>query len=756
MARLIFAGFLTLFAFPLHELAACGPTPISFSYLFVPRNPGAEICAPGPETWDSDYDYGSGRTVSAATPGICFASSQDNVQAWVKFAGAGVTASDVKQILYDRSQSPNSSSNSFGKFLSGSSPLAREALAYIQFAFKVEDYGKLIREDAESWSEEKKADAAHAKALLDAALKSRAAAANNEIRDRYSFQIMQLRFYGQDYAGAISEYEKSSLSRAIQPVQMRAKRIFAGALARTGRKEKAAALLGEILMKSSDLVDSVHADFHYIMPLSRTKVLAEARDPAARAGVQMLFGWDNPSYSLDFLKTSSKDGFGSTLILRMFLREIALFEENNISALLGHATDTSSRAAPFHAGYNSPSAHAVAILSHWIPGQTRPGLPPSEKKQAIALADFAASMQKSTPPNERSVWAFYGAYMRYMGGQPELALKEANTLAGIPYWKEKARVLSLLARIDLASRMDAALENDIASLQSMFYKPDTRRLSPLRDFLLLKLERKYNASGDKQRALAAHAAGMTLSRGRDLDTFGDEKSLPLLIDFLEKKDKSEFEKFLAAGMSVSGSDVRDRLGSLHLVNGRFADAEREFAKLSPAYLASLDRSYAESLDPFGVDYADGSTNKKWDKLMVAREFASLEKKAAAKDANANLRMASGYFNISHPGRFWILSRTYWSYYDRYAMDRQLMKRALEYADKAAALTTDKEMLARIAYQKVLIQKGIMDFEEVSAEQEAAFEKRRNALFSPLSRFQGTQFYVRYIEPCADYERSQRK
>lgn len=733
MARLIFAAFLTLFALPLHELAACGPIPISFSYLFVPTNPGTEICSPGPETWDSDYDYASGRTVSARTPGSCFLTHKENIDAWVKFAGTGVLPSDVKTILYDQSQPPTTPSNSFGKFLSGSSPAAREALAYIQFAFQVEKYGQLIRQDAESWSEDqRKADPAKARTLFETAVKARAAATNSEIKQRYSYQILQLRFYQGDFAGVISEYEKSNMSQAVLPVQMRAKRVLAGALARTGKKEKAAAILGEILMKSADLLDAVHSDFHYIMPLDRAKVQTEARDPAARAGIQMLFGWDNPSYSLEFLKSASRDSFGSALILRMFLREVALFEENNISALLGHALDASDKARP--------------------PQE----IPAAEKKHALALADFAELMQKSTPPNEQNAWAFYGAYMRYMGGQADRALKETEKLAGTPYWKEKARVLGVLARIDLSSRIDASLEKDIASLQPLFYQQEGRKLSPLRDFLLLKLERKYNAAGDRQKALAAHAAGMTLSRGSDLDVFGDEKSLPLLVDFLEKPNQSEFEKFLAAGMGVNGSDVRDRLGSLHLMNGRFADAEREFAKLSPAYLASLDRSYSGGLDPFGVDYADGSAEGKWDKLKFVREMIQTQKAAAAKDARASLRMASAYFNMSHQGRFWILTRTYRSYYDRYAYDRQLMNKALEYADKASTLTADKEMLARIAYQKALIQKGLLYFSLPPDAGEAAEEKRQKALFVPLSKFRGTQFYERYIEPCADYARAMRK
>lgn len=757
MARLIFAISLIAFTFPLRELAACGPASIESSYLFVPGNPGEEICGPGKDTWDSDYNYSYSHAVSSSTPGTCFDQPQENVLAWVRYAGSGVTAADVEKVLYAQTQKPNSATNSFGKFLAKSAPASREALGYIQFALKVEAYGGMIREDANDWSDgsQKKADPRAAQTMLDAAVKARAAATNEEIKQRYSYQIMKLRFYTGDFAGSIKEFDSSGLAHSIAPVQMRAKRYLAGAFARTGRKEQAAALLGEILVKSTELSDSVYSDFRYILPLDEAKAKAEAKEPAARAGVQMLFGWLNPSYSIDHIRNSAKDGLARPLVLRMFLREVALFEENNASTLLGHSHQTSHnvrRVTRMERFYGSMLGYATRVLSGWIPGQApvEPGLPAAEKKHAIALADLAASMRSGAPPNEQNVWAFYGAYMRYMGGQSAQALTEAAKLKSVPYWKDKAQVLELLAKIDLASKLDATLEKEIGAVRPILFKGTEQRLAPLRDFLLLQLEKKYAASGEGQRALAARAARLALSRGTDLDTFGDEKSLPLLITFLEKKDKSPYEKLLEAFIHVKAEDARDRLGSLYLQNGRYADAELEFSKLSAAYLASLDKSYAGGMDPFDIQHADGTGNGKWDKKKVAAELVRLEQKAKQNDPAALLRLGSAQYNMSLLGRHWILTRTYKSWYDRYPHDLRMLKQSLVHLDKAAGLAKDRETQARIAYQKVLVQKGLVDLESSPSEEQEVVDGRKKKLFAALDAFQGTQFYDRYISSCSDY------
>lgn len=763
MARLIFAISLIAFSLPLRELAACGPSSIESSYLFVPGNPGAEICGPGKDTWDSDYNYSYTHGVSSSTPGTCFDQPKENILAWVRYAGSGVTGAEVEEVLYTHGPGAVSANNSFAKFLAKPAPASREARDYIQFALKVEAYGGMIRADANEWNEEgqRKADGRAAQALLDAGVKARASVTNEEIKQRYSYQIMKLRFYGGDFSGSIKEFETSGLARAIAPIQLRAKRYLAGAYARTARKEMAAAILGEILVKSTELSDSVYGDFRYILPVDETKARAEAKDPSARAGLQMLFGWQNPSYSIEYIKNSAKDGLARPLVLRMFLREIALFEENNASILLGHSHQTSGnlrRIARAERFYGSMLGYFTRILSGWIPGQApvEPGLPAAEKKHAIALADLAASMQNGTPPNEQNAWIFYGAYMRYMGGQGAQALTEAAKLKAVPYWKQKAQMLELLAKIDLAPKMDAGLEKEVGAVRPLFFKGTEQRLGPLRDFLLLQLERKYAASGELQRALAARAARLALSRGTGLDAFGDEKSLPFLISFLEKKDKSPYEKFLEAFIQVKSEDVRDRLGSLHLQNGRYADALREFANLSPAYLGSLDRTYAGGLGPFDIEHADGQGNTKWDKKTVAAELVKLEQKAAQNDPAVLLRLGSAQYNMSLMGRHWILTRTYKSWYDRYPHDVRLLKQSLATLDKAAGLAKDRETQARIAYQRVLVQKGLVDLESPSSDEEEVIQGKKNKLFAALDAFNGTQFYDRYISSCSDYANARKK
>lgn len=752
MARLIFAGFLIFFG--AGELLACGPFAIEASYFFVPESPDSEACGGG--SWNSDYNYGS-ITASRLSPQSCLDSEEPNLEAWAKLAGPGVTAADVRKVLIDKSHKPGDARNSFSRFLSKPAPLSKEAFAYVNLSFKIEQYAALIRDDVSSWREgpDKKATKPAAQALLDAALKARTGASNAEIKHRYSLQILRLKFYSGDFQGVSTEYASSGVAQAAAPVAARAKRVLAGALARTGRKEQAAVMLAEMLMASPELAGSAFLDYRYILPVDSAKLNSLAPSPQAKAGLRFLAGFENPSYSLDYLKAAAESGLPRKLVFRMFLREVALFEENNASILLGHQQRSASLHRPTvgQRYYKSLLGFVTGLLAQWLPGQlpAEERLPDSERKVALALAEFAASRASG---EDGHAWNFYQAYMRYMGGQSDQAVRLGTALSNVPYWKEKAQVLVFLARLDTASGVTAELEKEAGALAPIFYKGGAIQRNALRDYVLLQLERKFTKAGDSEKAVVARAARARLSRGGDLDRFGDERSLPQLISFLAKKNKNPFERFLEAGIDVKAEDVQDRLGSLFLWNMKFEQAEKEFAKLSPKYLAALDRTYSGDLDLFGIDYADGDSKTRRNKRQAAADLARLHKEAPG-SAEASLKLAAALFNITQEGRHWVLTRTFKSVYDRYPEDLRMLAAAREHLDRAQKMAKDDETKARVAYQRVLVERALLDLQQKPGEEEEnRASAQRKGLYSSLHGFKSTQFYQRYISSCSDFKNAQ--
>ncbi|MCE9599205.1 MAG: hypothetical protein K8S54_14675 [Spirochaetia bacterium] len=746
------------------ELFACGPMSTTGSYLFSQQNPTKEFCSAS--GWDSDYLYSS-QVVSSQTPSLC-SDGDANVLSWAAYAKQSKQA-DIAQVLNEftsakmKPGSLKASKNAFAQFLSSSGGAqARDLLA---FAKEVEVFTASVSSAAVDRPWDWKPAGINtplAKRLTDLGEKSFATAKDSSIKERYALQLIRIRFYTGDFQVLIKDYERFGMEKAqTTPVKMMAKRYLAGALIRTGQKELAAIHLAELFVSSPDLSAGAADDFRRLGEVNEEKLIGQTQSSAIRAGIYLLKATHNPSYSLPFLKKAYEIEPSQPLIGRLLLREVAMLEENNVEILLGHekpqTTSLQDRIEQAIENFVYRVRNAAASL-FGRPALAKSLIQGTEKDHAVQLATWADKVIQDGKRTDLDLWRFNSAYLHFLSGDLDQTLAITKTLSNRKYWGDKARALSFLSTVTLADKIEPRHEAEFLALKDILYpvkSDEESNLHPLRDFTFQLLSRKYRAQNDLAHSVLMDAMQQPLSDGEYIDQLGNAESVPVFLAMLEKKDQSAFEKFGIKKSLVQVDDIRDHLGSLYLREEKYKEALAEFQKLPAKYVKNLNKSYVLQAGPLGLETVDARSDKEpdWDKKLFAEAMVRLSD-ATAKNPTPELlqQLANAQFNMTHFGRWWILTRRFKSAGNHYDFDSRLLKNSKQNAEKILTITKDRETSARAAYLLALIGDGELYFSGAQSDYSPlpANSKEKRPLYARLGGYSDTEFYKDYILNCPEF------
>ncbi|MBL8018391.1 MAG: hypothetical protein JNM27_01885 [Leptospirales bacterium] len=748
------------------DLFACGPAATAASYFFSQRNPNNEFCSSS--GWDSDYVYSSMEIVSSQVPSLC-SSGDANVRSWTGLAKQA-RQSDIAQLLSEfqpaqmKQTSLRSSKNTFAQYLA--TPAATEAREFLTYAKDVEAFTASVTAAAtdQPWNWKPTGiDTNLARRLVDSGEKALVKAKDPGIKERYALQILRIRFYSGDFAAVIKDFSRFGMENAkVAPIKGRAQRYLAGALIRTGQKEAAALQLAELFINSADVSEGAAADFHRVGEISEEKLTSQAANSSIAAGLYLLKATHNPSYSLPLIKKAYELDPGQPLIARLLLREVAMIEENNVEVILGH-----EKPQPSTLRDRIEQAIEVVVLRIRNAAASligRPALAQSplkgtEKDHASALAAWADRVIQDGKRTDLDLWRFNSAYLHFLSGDFDKTLSLSKSLSNKRYWGDKARVLTFLTNVTVADKIESKHEGEFLSIKDVLFAPRKDQepaLQPLRDYVFQVLSRKYRAQNDLAHSVLMDAMLHPVSDGEHMDHLGDSNSIEPFLAMIEKKDLTPFEKFGIKYSQSEINDVRDHLGSLYLREERYKEALTEFQKLPPKYLKGLNKTYVGKTGPLGLETVDfkGPKEPDWDKKSVAEALVRLSDAVAkTPTVEAYQQLANAQYNMTHFGKWWILTRRYKSWGGYYSFDNRLLKSAKQKAEKILTMTKDREASARAVYLLALIGDGELYLSGAQSDYSPlpAKSKERQPLYARLASYKGTKFYEDHIETCAEFQ-----
>lgn len=748
------------------DLFACGPMATEASYFFSQRNPNNEFCSGS--SWDSDYVYSSMEIASSQVPSLCL-SGDANVLSWAAIAKQA-RQSDIAQLLSEfkpaqmKQASLRTSKNTFAQYLA--TPAATDAREFLAYAKEVEAFTASVTAAAtdQPWNWKPTGiDTNLARRLADSGEKALAKSKDSAIKERYALQIIRIRFYSGEFPAVIKDFSRFGMENAkVAPVKARAQRYLAGALIRTGQKEAAALQLAELFIYSADVSEGAAADFHRVGEVNEDTLAGQAANSSLRAGLYLLKAAHNPSYSLPMLKKAYELDPGQPLVARLLLREVAMIEENNVEIMLGHEKPQPStlrdRIEQAIEVFVLRIRNAAASLIG-RPALAQSPLKGTEKDHASALAAWTDRVIQDGKRSDLDLWRFNSAYLHFLSGDFDKALSISKSLNNKRYWGDKARVLIFLTNITVADKIESKHEDEFLSVKDILFasrKDQEPALQPLRDYVFQILSRKYRAQNDLAHSVLMDAMLHPVSDGERMDHLGDSSSIPLFLAMLEKKDVTPFENFGIKYSQSEINDVRDHLGSLYLREERYKEALAQFQKLPPKYLKGLNKTYVANTGPLGLETVDlkGPKEPDWDKKSVAEALVRLSDAVAkTPTVEAHQQLANAQYNMTHFGKWWILTRRYKSWGGYYSFDKKLLNSARQNAEKILVLTKDREASARAAYLLALIGDGELYLSGAQSDYSPlpAKSRERQPLYARLAAYKGTEFYKDHIETCAEFK-----
>lgn len=247
---------------------------------------------------------------------------------------------------------------------------------------------------------------------------------------------------------------------------------------------------------------------------------------------------------------------------------------------------------------------------------------------------------------------------------------------------------------------------------------------------------------------------------------------------MESKTLTEFEKYLVSHNAFSQDDVNDVAGTAWLRQFNFAEAEKWFAKVNPAYYETEPYTTYLAANPFADLILDTHAptqqdTVKYTKLTFCRRMRSLEQevnttKDPERQAQAYYEIAKGLYHMSYWGNSWMLVHYDWSGNDglRGANDMQPgdkeyygVYRAEEYYVKAFNTSRDGNFKARCLFMVAkcdqkqipvpswLQYKDYNDYEKAQQQYSKAIMANRRFTMLATS-YSNTPFYKEAFNTCS--------
>ena len=716
---------------------------------------------------------------------------------WVGYGNNSYTANDAKAFVteYARKdlsnlyfhleknqplQVPDSvKNNGMTKFFMNSKDF--EALGYIMYAKQVEPN---VTGNWTSW-EPIERDTAKMGKLIKNGQQLYAVAKNNTIKLRFAYQVLRLAHYSKRFADCLRWYDElikpNTTPSILHDLSLGLK---AGSLMRLGKQEEAAVIFSQLFSKNEVKRVSNYMSFDWSVKRfdqkNRNACLQLCKTNEDKANLLGLFALGSNENELETLKKIYQLSPNAALLSILTIREVHKVEESFYTPALEFGQGKTKASLNYSSITPTDSSFLAAR---------------AETRELTAFCQQVAGNKAITDKGLYSIAAAHTALIAgdYAASRKLLdgAKKQKLTASQQDQWA----MSNLLLTINNQATIDAAFEKQLLpSLQWMEKKAatDAEYARFYRRLFTEILSPKYKKT-DSSKELLCIGVGNWINRELVKDGWGygglyainilrnqlTAQQVETLIQLMESKKLSEYEQYLLKHNSFSKDDVNDIAGTTWLRQFDFANAEKWFAKVSPAYYQTETFATYLAANPFAdliLDtHAPTDQDKvKYTKLTFSRKMWGLQQEVATtqdpeKQAKAYYELAKGAYHMSYWGNSWMLVQYDWSGNDGLRGpdatkpgDKEYygVYKAEEYYKKAFDLTKDRNFKARCLFMMAKCdQKQIpvpswdqaKDYDDYEKQQKA-YAKRilaNQAIFPVLAKEYGTTaFYKEAYNTCS--------
>ncbi|MBO9563731.1 MAG: hypothetical protein J7621_13195 [Niastella sp.] len=656
-----------------------------------------------------------------------------------------------------------------------------EALGYILYAKQVEPN---VTGGWTTWDPIER-DTAKMGKLIKNGQQLYAVAKNNAIKLRFAYQVIRLAHYSQRYEDCLRWYEElvkpNTTPSVLHDLSLGLK---AGALMRTNRKAEAAVMFSQLFSKSELKRVSNYMSFDWCVKRfdekNRNDLQALCKTNEDKANLLGLFALGSNRNELNTLKKIYQLSPNAALLEILATREVNKLEEYYFTPALQFQQGKKES----NIGYTSINPTDSAFIVY--------------RNETKDLSAFCQQVAANKTVNNQGLYALVAAHTSIIAGDYANARKlldESKKLKLSSKLQDQWAMSNLLLTINTQATIDAAFEKQLLpSLQWLEKKAaaDGEYARFYRRIFSDIISTRYQKTNNTKRVLSIGVANW-ISKEFIKDGWGgyyDPNALRMLryemtaeqveqlIQLMESRNLTDFEKYLVSHNAFSKDDVNDVAGTAWLRQFNFAAAEKWFAKVSPAYYQSEPYTTYLAANPFADLILDTHAptkqdTEKYTKLSFCRKMLKLEQetktlKDPEQQARAYYEIAKGLYHMSYWGNSWMLVHYDWSGNDglRGANETQPgdkeyygVYRAEEYYVKAFNTSRDRNFKARCLFmvtkcdQKQVPVPSWSQYKEYDdynkAQQRYSKDIMENQRFTMLAiSYSATPFYKEAFNTCS--------
>lgn len=624
-----------------------------------------------------------------------------NIQEWSKYFDNKVDTSDLKLLLYTVTIKQVDSLISYIKkdnyplnnIFKNSSLLhfddknrINDFLFYLAFAKRSELYAAFVEDPwADKKEENPRTNVKTINKMIANAQKAIDLAKNDFIRERYIFQIVRLYFYSNNYDACINYYRSHQAELLLDnSIKYRTMSYAAGALFRSKQYAEANYLYSLVYDNSPLQKVSAYLNFHPVEEADWQACLAMAKNKRERNVLWHLLGiYADPLRAMKEIYATEQT---SDLLDLLLVRAINIEEEKFVPLRY------------FEGGAMNDSALSF-----------------NKDKINPALFEFIKMVADKDITHKPSVWNLAVGYLYLALGEFKKAdkylevaqKKSANDLL----INKQIRLLRAVNLIERTNKLDAKFEDQILK-ELLWLKSDSLpslRNSNAYEWALKRLSEKYEKNSDLIRSEC-------LDYMRNMQFYTDTIKAAAMLHFMDKLNKTEFEKFILTIHPYKREDIIDYQATKLVYQNKFEEAIAKYNANQCSGKELLGNPFLIHInDCHDCDHA-ASQKEKYTKLSFLEKMMKLKveaEKGGVAAAKANFLLANGYYNMSYFGNSRVMYQTeisgyvdcfpFDSYVDYYAKEIQQniiiydCKLAEFYYKRAMELSTDVEFKAKCCF-----------------------------------------------------------
>lgn len=620
---------------------------------------------------------------------------------------------------------------------------ALDFLYYMGFAKRCEKYATYEREGWYDVNEKDpndfRGDIAGMTALESGGLKQMANIKSGFVSQRYAFQILRLYYMSKDYDKCIQFHEEqnSLFESNSTSIKYRAMGYLAGAYYAEKKYSNANYLYSIIYDQYDTMKITAYFSFKPQEETDWEQTLAMAKSTREKAVLwQMLGIYADPFRSLkEVYNLNPKSD-----LLDLLLARTVNVEEEKFLYQDGEFAD-SKELTDSIAEINSATIN----------------------QELVDFLKTVADKKNTAKPYEWDLAAGYLCWAKGDNGFSKYLNAAKAESGGDSLVTDQVRLIQLLDKVRYAKAGDKNFEESVVpefnwlhnSKHAMGFRGETA--DAVMNAMLIE---KYSAIGDKITAVC-------LEGGLEKNAINNEDFLNKIISFIDKKNKTTFEKYVLSRFSFSKTDILQIEAVKRLYNYKFDEA---LAILNKDTAAGNQPIYA---DPFVIhindchdcDNADIHKKVYTEKSFIQKmiELQNEDQIDPAHSADIYFQLANGYYNMSYFGNNRALYQTKLTDVDNNYFELlgygdmssnnppALMScdKAEEYYDKAMAASNDPEFKAKCCFMSAKCEQNIFFYNKPK---DYKGDFKAGKYFNMLkSNYSSTQYYREIIQECGYFK-----